>query len=369
MSPPTETYSDPIALRHSRKNHTPPLFRIKLYPVPERTSTRILAMATSDVVDHSTKIQSLKTQATPTSIFWYTFVGVLATIATILHLLRPDLDFGRGTSMFLWPLSPIRIASPFSLFYSFYLWLRVTESEPSKAPKPKWILEAELRQRLDGFSTAEMNFMTLAGSLSALTLSKDIPTLYFKYMSFCTTDLPTYEAGNVSVELAWGNAIFIAVVYGLLASTPVILAWYTPARLIMYKWKTVNVPGTNTVSPSSLSTKKNIVPSAPASPEHEDNMLHHKTKSLTTTAARSSKGAPYNANDTTAAAHDWTLVEPRYKYDDVLHEIEAVHTSLVSMRGQLEDQCKQENKEAWEKECQRLTNSIRAFGDKCQKLY
>ena len=348
-------------------------------------------MATSNIVDHSIKKKfpdyGPKRQVTWTSISWYTFKGFLATVVTMLHLVRPDLDFGEGTSVFLWPFSPIRIASLFSIFHTVLIQALFITPFDKETDSFHWISEAELKQIFrDSFNTPEINSYIFISCLSALTLVTDILRTYFAFLSLSYGRMPFYQPGEILNELQWAYTLFIWALFGAGFLVPCAALWNMTARLFICRAKANSLPSTNTASPRDSCTTGSITPSPPMSLDHNDRLPHTKTGILTPLAPSQELETPSKASTLTppapsqepepprtrdhdkAALHDWTVIGAGPKEDTILHKSDVFSASLASMHRQLEDTPEPVDEKNWLEECHSRLDAIETSAAELLKL-
>lgn len=145
-------------------------------------------------------------------------VTILALVIMILYFFQPDLDFAEGTTMYLWPFSPTRIAIPFSIGYLLWL-LTLCDSKCAK-------LEAT-----EGGRT-RMALIVLTAILAAFTLSAIELGIFFRTFKGYYYDMPAYEVGNFSVEQEWAAFIPSFVVCFLCNCYPAAIPWLPVAGIV-----------------------------------------------------------------------------------------------------------------------------------------
>lgn len=125
---------------------------------------------------------------------WVLLSFMAATLA-ILHFVRPNVDFGDNTSVFLWPFSPINVAVPFAIGYTLWLWKLINQIYAEHISPP----------RLSGHTVSPRHYHIIAtGLICAITLSVDVLVILIKGPGMEVYEsLPAYEFGNLEAESTW----------------------------------------------------------------------------------------------------------------------------------------------------------------------
>ena len=140
------------------------------------SATKTASTNTSPAIKPFMKSSSWSSGFSAIFIAFVTIITVLHT-GTALGLLHLDLDFSEHTSIFLWPLSPVRIASTFSILY--FLWFAGLFLFIAFGLK-NGDLDWRIQLHIDFLSSATFK---VTGYLCAGTLAVDILGLYFVFIN------------------------------------------------------------------------------------------------------------------------------------------------------------------------------------------
>lgn len=269
-------------------------------------------MATLHAEKDSHKAKPQNTEPSWEDVFRYSALGLMVIIITVLHLVQPDLDFSEGTTMFLWPLSPTRIASPFSMVYTTYLLSLVLVDRRGQI----LISTNELTQNLESYNDAQIYSMLLTRFSAALTLSADVLKLCFMVAQFVYEDLPAYQAGNMSVEGAWAGATFLWAMFGTIALFVIFLLWIPTIKLLRCKQERAKIAKSVIRFPCCIPEAGRINSTTPATVQDQSNNPSHNNKDISPpTSTNHRQGSPSNSDEIKQALYEWTVV-PTEQMDD-----------------------------------------------------
>lgn len=176
---------------------------------------------------HDADVQYHTQEPSWKTVLHHFIIALGITIFAILHVVQPDLDFIGKTSIFLRPLSPLWIIVPFSVFYPLWLNGLSGYTTPRKA--------AMVVKTWAG--NCEIGLMCLTGIVCASTLTLNALNLLVMMHTHIYPEVPTYEAGNASVECEWAGYIYVLALTGVMLAIPIYLQWL-PVMSIMKLWTT-----------------------------------------------------------------------------------------------------------------------------------
>lgn len=158
-------------------------------------------------------------------------LALFALVTTALHIAQADLDFGDGTSIFLLPFSPIRIALPFSVCYLIWLYCPLIEALEEKDFGVGYIRSLSRWK----FSRTKLVLLAtkITGGSCALNVSVDALQFLAHVIQRCYDNQPKYEAGKFSSEMDW--LLFFAVFLPLMAAVALALVavFWLPVYLLL----------------------------------------------------------------------------------------------------------------------------------------
>ena len=183
---------------------------------PKSTDKTHATMASKSGIGLSSK----STPRVPASIAWYYATALFAFTITVLHFAQPDLDFGYSVSVFLWPLAPVRVATPFSIAYLWVFMDLDTKQTGHQVTKLEDMLQSS-----NGIT--KFHTMLFTVSVCAFTISSDILLFCFNDMSMPEyyEKLPIYQAGNAEVELLWMGMTLICILGSIAVIGAAALPW------------------------------------------------------------------------------------------------------------------------------------------------
>lgn len=158
----------------------------------------------------------------------HSIVAVFALIVTVLHIIRPSMDFWKDSSVYLLLSFLAQIAFPFSACYETWLVSRAGCGDfESRTPVGNFdVLIAESLKLLKPFAQwTKLDIVRITGTLCAFNFTVDIFRFSLTLLLAVQHGLPTHEPRNYESELAWLGFPFVALGVCLVALMSNALLW------------------------------------------------------------------------------------------------------------------------------------------------